>query len=211
MTVRQIRDLFVTQRTNDLRKDLADAGIRVPDRRPPLELSVVLNFDDVADGTIIDTQHSGVTLAAIKPGQTAKGHVYARKSWDKNNSTNVMSVQPPDIGLATFDDGTGWIEVSFASAVKSVAVDALALAWQDLRPVTAKPYLEAYDANGNKLARVIYPASFGEPNWGTWLRLQYVASGAPIARVLIGSERLSNSSPVYGLFDQLSFPMILRP
>ena len=172
MTVRQIRDLFVTQRTNDLRQDLADAGIRVPDRRPPLELSIVLNFDDVTDGTVIDSQYSGVTLAAIKPGQTAKGHVYARKSWDKNNSTNVMSVQPPDIGLATFDDGTGCIEVCFAKAVKSVAVDALALAWQDLRPVTAKPYLEAYDASGNKLARVMYPASFGDATWGTWQRLQ---------------------------------------
>lgn len=76
--------------------------------------------------------------------------------------------------------------------------------------MTAKPYLEAYDASGNKLARVMYPANFGDANWGTWLRLQYVASGALIARVLIGSERLSNSSPVYGLFDQLSFPMILR-
>ena len=57
----------------------------------------------------------------------------------------------------------------------------------------------------------MYPASFGDATWGTWQRLQYVASGAAIARVLIGSERLNNSSPVYGLFDQLSFPMTLRP
>ena len=211
MPVRQIRDLFVNQKTNDLGKDLVNAGIHLPGRRPPLERSVVLDFDGVADGTIINNQYMGVALAAILPGQTAKGPVYARKSWDKTNPSNVMSLQSPDIAMATFDDGTGYIEVTFTDPVKSVAVDALALAWVDMRPVTAKPYLEAWDANGMKLGRVLYPVNFGEAGWGTWQRLQYVSTGANIKRVLIGSERLSNSSPVYGLFDQLSFPVRLLP
>ncbi len=59
MPVRQIRDLFVNQKTNDLGKDLVNAGIHLPGRRPPLERSVVLDFDGVADGTIINNQYMG--------------------------------------------------------------------------------------------------------------------------------------------------------
>lgn len=205
-----IRAPFVNPDTSNLRQQLSDAGIRIPGRRPPLERSVVLTFDDVAEGTIVDSHYSGVTLAAVKPGQTAKGHVYARKSWDKTNTSNVMSPLAPTVDAA-FDDGSAYIEVTFASPVTSVAVDALAVAWPDLRSVTAKPYLEVYDPSGNKLARVMYPPKFGDSDWGTWQRLQYAASGTTIARVLIGSERLGNSSPVYGMFDQLSFPLRLLP
>lgn len=188
-------------------------GIRIPGRLPPLERSVVLSFDDVADGTTINTQYEGVTLATVLPGQagqTGKGPVYARKCWDSSNPSNVMSALAPTVSPA-FDDGTGFIEVTFATPVKSVAVDAIALAAVDLQPVKAKPYLEVLDANGQRLGRVVYPPNAADSTWGTWQRLALDAGNPVIARLRIGSERLSNSSPVYGMFDQLSYTARLLP
>lgn len=185
-------------------------GIRIPGRLPPLDRSVVLTFDDVADGTTINTHYEGITLATVVPGQTAKGPVFARKCWDSSNPSNVMSPLAPTV-IPAFDDGTGYIEVTFATSVKSVAVDAIALAFMDLRPVTAKPYLEAMDGNGNRLGRVVYPPNVADGNWGTWQRLAFDAGSPKIARLRIGSERLSASSPVYGMFDQLSFTARLLP
>lgn len=185
-------------------------GIRIPGRLPPLERSVVLSFDDVADGTTINTQYEGVTLATVLPGQAGKGPVYARKCWDSSNPSNVMSPLAPTV-IPAFDDGSGYIEVTFATPVKSVAVDAIALAFVDLRPVTARPYLEALDANGQRLGRVVYPPNATDSTWGTWQRLALDAGNPVIARLRIGSERLGNSSPVYGMFDQLSYTARLLP
>jgi hypothetical protein len=57
----------------------------------------------------------------------------------------------------------------------------------------------------------MYPPQAGDANWGTWQRLEYDAGSPAIARLHIGSERLSSSSPVYGMFDQLSLTSRLVP
>lgn len=192
------------QPTQKLREQVAIPGIRIPGRLTRLEQGVVINFDDVADGAPINTHYPGVTLATVLPGQAAKGPVYARKIWDQANPSNVMSPLAPT-AIPAFDDGSGFIEVSFSKPTRQVSIDALALAFYDLRPVTSKPYLEAYDAGGKRIARVVYPPKAGDAAWGTWQRLEFTSGATDIVRLHIGSERSSTSSPVYGMFDQLSY------
>ncbi len=184
-----------------------NVGIRKPGRITPLEKSTVISFDDVASDTMIDTHYTGqgVTLAAVLAGTGTRGHVYARNSWNIDTAPNGVTLIDPSIATSFFDDATGCVEVRFDSPHSWISIDAMPLASpDDLRPITAKPYLDAYDAAGVRLARVSYAPNHGDALWGSWQRLRLDAAGATIRSVRIGSQR-DNGCPVYGLFDQLMF------
>ncbi|MBP6503955.1 MAG: hypothetical protein KA316_14490 [Rhodoferax sp.] len=184
-----------------------NVGIRKPGRITPLEKSTVISFDDVASDTMIDTHYAGqgVTLAAVLAGTGTRGHVYARNSWNIDTAPNGVTLIDPSIATSFFDDATGCVEVLFEFPHSWVSIDAMPLASpDDLRPITAKPYLDAYDAAGVRLGRVSYAPNHGDALWGSWQRLRLDAAGATIRSVRIGSLR-DNGCPVYGLFDQLMF------
>ena len=184
-----------------------NVGIRKPGRITPLEKSTVISFDDVASDTMIDTHYAGqgVTLAAVLAGTGTRGHVYARNSWNIDTAPNGVTLIDPSIATSFFDDATGCVEVLFEFSHSWVSIDAMPLASpDDLRPITAKPYLDAYDAAGVRLGRVSYAPNHGAALWGSWQRLRLDAAGAAIRSVRIGSQR-DNGCPVYGLFDQLMF------
>lgn len=184
-----------------------NVGIRKPGRITPLEKSTVISFDDVASDTMIDTHYAGqgVTLAAVLAGTGTRGHVYARNSWNIDTAPNGVTLIDPSIATSFFDDATGCVEVLFEFPHSWVSIDAMPLASpDDLRPITAKPYLDAYDAAGVRLGRVSYAPNHGDALWGSWQRLRLDAAGATIRSVRIGSQR-DNGCPVYGLFDQLMF------
>ena len=185
-----------------------NVGIRKPGRITPLEKSTVISFDDVASDTMIDTHYAGqgVTLAAVLAGTGTRGHVYACNSWNIDTAPNGVTLIDPSIATSFFDDATGCVEVLFEFPHSWVSIDAMPLASpDDLRPITAKPYLDAYDAAGVRLGRVSYAPNHGDALWGSWQRLRLlVLYAVKPCEVRIGSQR-DNGCPVYGLFDQLMF------
>ncbi len=191
-------------RQTGLRESL-NLGIRIPGHIGRLEKATVINFDDVPSGTVIDTQYlaQGVTLASVLAGSGARGHAYARNSWNIETAPNGVSVVDPSIAVALFDDATGYVEVRFAQSHRWVSIDAMPVASpDDFRPITAKPYLEVYDAAGVRLGRASYPLNHGDPAWGNWQRLRLDIGSGTIRSARIGSQR-DNGCPVYGVFDQL--------
>ncbi len=67
---------------------------------------------------------------------------------------------------------------------------------------TNLPWLEAYDANGNKLGETLYPIAYGQSGYGNAQTLTFTASSAVIKTVRFSSQH-SSGPAVYGTFDNL--------
>ena len=85
--------------------------------------AVLINFDDVADGTNINTQYSalGVTFnnpAGVLPGIPGSPNIWARSSVTNASPPNVVSVF--QTGIPAFDARFGAVEAVFSLAQKQV-------------------------------------------------------------------------------------------
>lgn len=69
-----------------------------------------INFDDVSDGSAIDTRYAaqGVTFASITTNPVNTWSAYARKASNAETQPNVISVN--QTGEAAFDANTGGLK-----------------------------------------------------------------------------------------------------
>ncbi len=170
-----------------------------------------INFDDVADGTIVNTHYPGVTFS--NPLH-ATSNIFARAgSGFAPSSPNIVSVfRPP--ALAPFDARDGAVDATFATPVGSVSIDARPVApLEFLTPLTRRPFLQAFDSAGNLIATVYYAGTL--PNTvsgvGPMETLTVTSTGNNIARVRFSSQNPGNPPtvpPTYGMFDNLRFDRI---
>ena len=201
--------------------DLINPGLHRPTGpvvRPPLEFAkaTVILFDDVPEGTVIDTQYSakGVTFASITTSPAKRWHAYARSAWGMESAPNGISVVAPP-QLCMFDARQGGIEAVFAKPQRWVSIDAKPMeAPEGMTAATAQPFLEAYDAAGKLLGRAEYPVAHSDAAWGSWQIVLYSSTTANIAKVIFSCSRDGNT-PVYALFDRFAFApersLIARP
>jgi hypothetical protein len=184
---------------------------QVPVGVKPLPTSVLIDFDTspagpVAGGTQIDSTYAsqGVTFTCVV---CSSGHAYALTAVP-NNAVSLFA--PPS--LPFFDARWGAVKASFASPRAWVSIDATAVLPPEwLTTPVAKPWLEAFDANGNIIlqngaAAVYYPLNYGDAGYGTAQTLTVNASATQkIAYVLFSSQAPGSGTPVYGQFDNLRF------
>src|SRR5688572_21823548 len=113
-----------------------------------------INFDDAADGTVVNTRYPGVTFSNPL---SASSNIFARSSPGfAPSSPNVVSVFGPP-ALPTFDARSGAVDATFATPVGSVSIDARPVApLEFLTPLTRRPFLQAFDSAGNLLTTVYY-------------------------------------------------------
>src|SRR4029079_1181179 len=82
--------------------------------------ATTINFDDVANGTVIDTHYLGVTFSNGLDGSD----IYARDAFAGTNTGNVVSVfSTTDSPTAPFNAQYGAVDGAFASAVGRVSID----------------------------------------------------------------------------------------
>ncbi|MCK7491085.1 MAG: hypothetical protein MZW92_04445 [Comamonadaceae bacterium] len=176
--------------------------------RPPLKFArpTVVTFDDVTDGTVVDTHYAanGVRFASVMTSPSRRWSCYARSAWGIESAPNGVSVvAPPQLSL--FDARQGGIEATFDKPQQWASIDAQPVLPPEYFGVpTAGPFIEAYAADGRLLDRARYPLAFGVTGWGSWQTLTVKAADSPIARVVISSS-YDARVPVYGLFDRLAF------
>ena len=171
--------------------------------------ATLITFDDVASGTNINTQYSGigVTFGCFN-GTTASnmctGNAYAVATSLANSAPNVISLTSSFSGVLT-DERYGYFKASFSSLVGSVSIDAKAvLPPEYLGATTNKPFLQALGSGGAWLGTVEYTASvYGE----TWQTLTITHSTNDIAFIAFSSFS-SSGHPVYGMFDNLNFSTV---
>src|SRR5882672_6012145 len=170
-----------------------------------------INFDDAADGTIVNTRYPGVTFSNPL---SATSNIFARSgSGFAPSSPNVVSVFGTPV-LPTFDARNGAVDATFASPVASVSIDARPVApIEFLTPLTRRPFLQAFDAAGNLFTTVYYAGALPTTvsGVGPTETLAFTSTGNNIARVRFSSQNPGNPPtipPTYGLFDNLRFDRI---
>ncbi len=188
----------------------------------------VINFDDVANGTIIDTQYPGVTFGCVS---CSSGHAFARDMAAFGSSTaasglNVVTlVAPAGSGLpgasslTSFNTPLGALSATFATPQRTVSVDARPqLPLEFLGAVNNKPYMELYSSTvqnaSTLIARVLYPLNFGDPGYcspnvsacgGVWQTLTFTSASDNIVSIRLSSQNSQGGAPVYADFDNLAF------
>jgi hypothetical protein len=178
--------------------------------------AAIINFDDVADGTVIDNQYSrqGVIFSAL-PGKSKSndGHVYARK--DKYAKSQSNSVGLGNGGILPYaNEAYGYINAHFTQLQGSVSVDVAAIMVSEFSTsATSPPYMAVYGAKDpttgkNPLLQIVrYPKdlvkglSTDKP--GQWQTLTVNRPANDIQFVILSSSDVS--PPAYGEFDNLIF------
>jgi CSLREA domain-containing protein len=164
----------------------------------------VINFDDVADGTVINTHYAGLTFT-----NPVGGNIYARTgSGFAPSSPNVVSINAS--GTAPFNAFVSAVDVHFATRMRVVSIDARPVGpIEFLTPLTKRPFLEAFDSANNFLGEVLYQGPLPTNccgDVGPAETLTYTSSTTNIAWVRFSVQNPGTNNPaVYGLFDNLRY------
>jgi hypothetical protein len=181
---------------------------------PYFLLANTINFDDVPDGTAIDTQYSnkGVTFASVTDQPPSTWSAFARSWSTAQSQPNVISVNaaPHD---PFFDAYIGGIQATFASPQRWISISArpVTIAEDIGQQFTHKPYIEGFDAQGNYLQIAYYGPSYGDTEWGRWKPLILISTSANIASVRFSSQYHGDPPHVFALFDYLQFSDRIPP
>ncbi len=166
-----------------------------------------INFDDAADGTVVNTRYAGVTFT-----NALGGNIYARASMFAPSPGNAVSVFAT--GLPEFDARFGAVEVHFQTPMKWVSIDARPEApLEFLTPLTKRPFIQAFDAGGVYLGATYYAGELpdGVGEIGPAETLTYTSASANIVYVRFSSQNPAGGTPTYGLFDNLRFDVGTKP
>lgn len=165
--------------------------------------AVEQNFDGIPSGTVINTFYSGLTFREPLSNGTVPITVVGF------GGGNVLSLN----GNIAFNATEGAIDVTFATPQRSVSIAAAAHreTWY-LGIARNRPFLEAYDANGAFLGRVLYQGPL--PSSGATMpfeTLKFVSSSANIARIRMSSQASQGGSVIDGIFDALAYSLTTEP
>jgi hypothetical protein len=167
--------------------------------------ATVINFDDVADGTVINTHYAGVTFS-----NPLGGNVYAQAAGNGSISApNAVSILNAGTLDFFFNATNGAVDASFATLQQTVSIDARAVGPVEfLGALQNRPFLEAYDSANNLLGKVLFAGALPTGccfEFTPSETLTFTSGSANIAKVRFSSQISQGGAAVFGLFDNLSF------
>ena len=170
---------------------------------------VIIKFDDVSSGTVINTHYSPQDVAFSCVACTS-GSAFAIMTPFAASSPNVVSLHN---WTSTFAGEEGAVKAQFTTPQGYVSIDARGVeALEILGAHQEKPFIQAFDSSGNYLETVYYPYEYGNPNWGTWQTLTISRAATDIKSVIFSSRNNLVEHPggvsrmyggIYGEFDNL--------
>ena len=167
----------------------------------PAASADTINFDNVANGTVINSAYAGLTFS-----NPLGGDIYARSTSLAASPGNVVSIL--QTGIPAFHAGWGAVDVAFSSAQQNVSIDAAPGApFEFLTPLTKLPFLQAFDAGGNLLAADYYSGALPDDSAevGPYETLSISRTTADIAKIRFSVQNPLSGVSTYGLFDNLSY------
>lgn len=167
----------------------------------------VIDFDRdpvqaiIADGTTVDATYNslGVTFTCIV---CASGHAFARAPGRSGNGVSLFASP----SVPWYDARFGAVRAEFTTPRSWVSIDVLAvLPPEYLGTPVARPWLEAFDAAGNKIGSAAYYPAYGTAGFGQWQTLRIDDPNGAIKAARFSSQHFNSSPSVYGSFDNLTF------
>ncbi len=163
----------------------------------------LINFDDVLDGTVVDTFYAARGVTFTNP---VGGSVYARDgSGFAPSPPNVVSIF--QTGLPDFYAFFGAVDATFSTPQLTVSIDARPVStFEPLGTPFNRPFLEAY-SGATFLGRVLYQGALptGVREVGPTETLTFTSATANITRVRFSVQQNQGGPRISGLFDNLSF------
>lgn len=163
----------------------------------------LINFDDVPDGTVVDTVYAARGVTFTNP---VGGSVYARDgSGFAPSPPNVVSIF--QTGLPDFYAFFGAVDATFSTPQLTVSIDARPVStFEPLGTPFNRPFLEAY-SGATFLGRVLYQGALptGVREVGPTETLTFTSTTANITRVRFSVQQSQPGPRITGLFDNLSF------
>ena len=180
-------------------------AVLISARHTALAASTLINFDDVAGGTLINTHYAGVTFT-----NPLGGNVYARYSGSAPSPTNVVVLTTNSAAPPFFDAVSGAVDASFSTPMRTVSIDVRPVSQvaDHTDPTTRRPFLEAYDASGVLIGSVKYAGVLPQGccnEVGATETLTLTLPSGNIKRARFSSQAPTNTIHTYGLFDNLRF------
>ncbi|MBI5055623.1 MAG: hypothetical protein HZB61_03275 [Nitrospirae bacterium] len=170
---------------------------------------VIVRFDDVANGTNINTHYSGPGILFSCVTCTS-GSAFAMQSLLADSSPNGVSLHD---WTSTFAGEEGAVKAQFSALQNHVSIDVRGVeAMEIVGTHHEKPFIQAFDSAGNYLETVYYPYEYGNPGWGTWQTLTINRATSDIKYILFSSRNNLVEHPngvsrgvggIYGEFDNL--------
>lgn len=167
--------------------------------------AITINFDDVADGTVINSQYAGVTFS-----NPLGGNVYAQAvpAVGGISAPNAVSILNGDLDYF-FNATWGAVDATFTVAQSTVSIDVRAVGPVEfLGALLNRPFLEAYDSANVFLGRVLFAGALPTDCCFDFTPVETVTFSSAsdnIARVRFSSQINQTGASVYGLFDNLTF------
>lgn len=180
--------------------------------------ATTITFDDVASGTLINAQYSGVTFGCFNgtgvsnlcsgnpTNVSGAGNAYAVSSPTAASPSNVISFTS-GIPLGVFAvENLGFFSATFSSPVSSVSIDALpVLAAEGVGAARDVPFIQAFNSAGQFLTSASYVYGACNPLTTACPYQTLTVSNPNIAFVAFSSTTGAGSFPVFGMFDNLTF------
>lgn len=164
-----------------------------------------INFDDVANGTVINTHYAGVTFTCNVAGggcPDATGNVYAGFNNDALSPTNVLtSIFVPSAveqGAQT-DTTSGAIIVAFSTPQSAVSIEAFAFLSAEVFGTPGYAYMQVYNSSLTAISPYITDTAV---SGGAWSPLSFSSAAGNISYLLLGDVSNNNSAT---LWDNLCF------
>lgn len=176
--------------------------------------AVLINFDDVANGTVINSNYAALGVTFNNPNSVVSTfnpdtpNVYARASATNASPGNVVGLFAA--GIPAFDARSGAVEAVFSSGQRQVSIDAAILRLPEgLGTPTNSPRLEIYDLSNIFVTSVVWdftlipqPGAGGITGFQT---LSFTSGADNIGKVRFLSGQPGNSPSNFGFFDNLVF------
>ncbi len=163
----------------------------------------LINFDDVAGETVINTHYAGLTFT-----NPIGGNVIARNGGGfAPSSPNVVCITNGG-GLPYFEARFGAVDVHFATSVRVVKIDTRPVApFEFLTPLTKRPFLQAFDSGYNLLGTVYYagPLPTNAAQVGPIETLVFTSTTDNIAYARLSVQNSAGVVATYGMFDNLRY------
>lgn len=168
----------------------------------PRPLPEPIGFDNIPDGTVINTYHQNVTLSFVPQSQP----IYARTGYNSASTPNLITIVPPPYIWTAFDAQSGAIKATFNQLQRTVSIDARPMiSPENLLQVRNKPFMEVYDSSDVIIAKILYPLDYGTTGWGEWRTLSFHSDSNNIKYILFSSQASQGGANVYSDFDNLYF------
>jgi len=187
--------------------------IKIPPDIPRIDLTVLIDFDKdlegnpVPDGAVADAVY-GLTMR----NPLNNGPVYVRKQVYVGGS-NGVSIHAPGT-TPCFYVREGAVDVLFDRPTDAVSIDAHPVCETpcpgEMQITTGRPFLEAYDSAGKRIAVTYYAGTLPGASAGDgWMTLAVKVPSRSITRVRFSCQADAAQWPNKSYFDNLTYHLVI--